>query len=119
MAINNVLGNLRTLHVACVHYPDHVVQDRALLRMVQRLASSQPPQLSNVEFWVPVGDVDRLRDLAGATYASVLPTTSVKVMVDPTAEEPHVWKVRGLVTYAYFVKLILNGSESKRFTGYQ
>ncbi|KAL1704616.1 hypothetical protein EV121DRAFT_291182 [Schizophyllum commune] len=83
----DVLARLRILKIVC-EYPEHVVQDLALLRLVQRWATMQPPRLTDVEFWMTyedhwehkpptADDVSRLRSLMDAIYASVPRTTRV------------------------------------------
>ncbi|KAL1736897.1 hypothetical protein EV714DRAFT_266854 [Schizophyllum commune] len=83
----DVLARLRILKIVC-EYPEHVVQDLALLRLVQRGATMQPPRLTDVEFWMTyedhlehepptADDVSRLRSLMDAAYAFVPRTTRV------------------------------------------
>lgn len=102
----NVLAGLRILKIVC-EYPEHVVQDLALLRLVQRWAIMQPPRLTDVEFWMTyeenwehepptADDVNRMRDLMDATYASVPRTTRVSFFSeysDP-AEDTIICEVR-------------------------
>ncbi|KAI4525561.1 hypothetical protein K525DRAFT_265943 [Schizophyllum commune Loenen D] len=101
-----VLARLRILKIVC-EYPEHVVQDLALLRLVQRWATMQPPRLTDVEFWMTyedhwehkpptADDVSRLRSLMDATFASVPRTTRVSFFSEysDAAEDTIISEVR-------------------------
>lgn len=102
----DVLARLRILKIVC-EYPEHVVQDLALLRLVQRWATMQPPRLTDVEFWMiyedhwehkspTADDVSRLRSLMDATFASVPRTTRVSFFSEysDAAEDTIISEVR-------------------------
>ncbi|KAL1677855.1 hypothetical protein EV122DRAFT_290848 [Schizophyllum commune] len=83
------LPELRRLRIVTKD-ADRIIRSPALQRLVHRLASKQPPRLTDLELGMPKDDVVRYRDLVGDMYTTLPGTTRVRVgdwaFEDPVVE---------------------------------